>query len=134
MIVAYAFSRPFLLNEQIRASENQTFYKRHILKVIMRVPLTCLIASVLSFIFFQLVGDICCLPFLPRRRSIQKQRFACFQTSTCVIFVVLLLRPVRPVLSSLPVFDFPVLRPVGPRHLPAVHLPVFEVVSRQDRR
>lgn len=37
-------------------------------------------------------------------------------------------------LSSLLMFDFPVLRPVGHRHLPAVHLTVFEVVSRQDNR
>lgn len=54
IIVVYAFSRPFLLNEQIQISENQTFYKHHILKVITRVPLVCFIASVFSFIFFQL--------------------------------------------------------------------------------
>lgn len=54
VIVLYAFSRPFLLNEQIQISENQTFYKHHILKVIMRVPLICFFASILSFIFFQL--------------------------------------------------------------------------------
>lgn len=58
VIVLYAFSRPFLLNEQIQISENQTFYKHHILKVIMRVPLMCFFASISSFIFFQLVGDI----------------------------------------------------------------------------
>lgn len=56
VIVLYSFSRPFLLNEQIQVSENQTFYKHHILKVIMRVPLMCFIASIFSFIFFQLVG------------------------------------------------------------------------------
>ncbi|XP_049907192.1 endosomal/lysosomal proton channel TMEM175 isoform X1 [Epinephelus moara] len=54
VIVLYAFSRPFLLNEQIQISENQTFYKHHILKVIMRVPLMCFFASIFSFIFFQL--------------------------------------------------------------------------------
>lgn len=58
VIVLYAFSRPFLLNEQIQISENQTFYKHHILKVIMRVPLMCLFASIFSFIFFQLVGGV----------------------------------------------------------------------------
>lgn len=58
IIVVYAFSRPFLLNEQIQISENQTFYKHHILKVITRVPLVCFIASVFSFIFFQLVGQV----------------------------------------------------------------------------
>lgn len=56
VIVLYSFSRPFLLNEQIQASENQTFYKHHILKVIMRVPLMCFIAGIFSFIFFQLVS------------------------------------------------------------------------------
>ncbi|XP_036952948.1 endosomal/lysosomal potassium channel TMEM175 [Acanthopagrus latus] len=54
VIVLYAFSRPFLLNEQIQISEHQTFYKHHILKVIMRVPLMCFIATIFSFIFFQL--------------------------------------------------------------------------------
>ncbi|KAM4616445.1 endosomal/lysosomal proton channel TMEM175 [Polymixia lowei] len=54
VIVVYAFSRPFLLNEQIQISENQTFYKHHILKVIMRVPIMCFFASIFSFIFFQL--------------------------------------------------------------------------------
>lgn len=54
VIVLYAFSRPFLLNEQIQISENQTFYKHHILKVIMKVPIMCFFASIFSFIFFQL--------------------------------------------------------------------------------
>ncbi|XP_041856414.1 endosomal/lysosomal potassium channel TMEM175 [Melanotaenia boesemani] len=54
VIVLYAFSHPFLLNEQIQISENQTFYKHHILKVIMRVPIMCLFASIFSSIFFQL--------------------------------------------------------------------------------
>uniref|UniRef100_A0A3Q2QMZ2 Endosomal/lysosomal proton channel TMEM175 n=1 Tax=Fundulus heteroclitus TaxID=8078 RepID=A0A3Q2QMZ2_FUNHE len=54
VIVLYAFSRPFLLNEQIQISENQSFYKQHILKVIMRVPIMCFFASIFSFIFFQL--------------------------------------------------------------------------------
>lgn len=64
--MVYAFSRPFLLSEQIQISENRTFYKHHILKVIMRVPLMCFIASVFSFVFFQLVGDVCCFPPLRR--------------------------------------------------------------------
>ncbi|XP_028851325.1 endosomal/lysosomal proton channel TMEM175 isoform X1 [Denticeps clupeoides] len=54
IIVVYGFSRPFLLNSQIQISENQAFYKRHILKVIMRVPVVCLFASIFSFVFFQL--------------------------------------------------------------------------------
>lgn len=54
VIVLYAFSRPFLLNQQIQVSENHGFYKQHILKVIMRVPIMCFFASIFSFIFFQL--------------------------------------------------------------------------------
>lgn len=48
--------------------------------------------------------------------------------------VVLLLGAVGSYLSPLLICDFPVLRPVGHRHLPAVHLAVFEVVPRQDHR
>uniref|UniRef100_UPI003D6F8DD9 endosomal/lysosomal proton channel TMEM175 n=1 Tax=Danio rerio TaxID=7955 RepID=UPI003D6F8DD9 len=54
LIVLYGFSHPFLLNDQIQMSENQAYYKQHILKVIMRVPIMCLFASIFSFIFFQL--------------------------------------------------------------------------------
>ncbi|XP_041691787.1 endosomal/lysosomal potassium channel TMEM175 isoform X4 [Coregonus clupeaformis] len=54
VIVVYGFSRPFLLNDQIQVSENHVFYKHHILKVIMRVPIMCFFASIFSFIFFQL--------------------------------------------------------------------------------
>ncbi|KAL0979904.1 hypothetical protein UPYG_G00191370 [Umbra pygmaea] len=54
LIVLYGFRNPFLLNEQIQVSENQVFYKHHILKVIMRVPIMCLFASIFSFIFFPL--------------------------------------------------------------------------------
>ncbi|KAG5834253.1 endosomal/lysosomal proton channel TMEM175-like [Anguilla rostrata] len=54
VIVMYGFSHPFLLNDQIQISENQGFYKRHILKVILRVPVFCFIAIIFSFIFFPL--------------------------------------------------------------------------------
>ncbi|XP_076856924.1 endosomal/lysosomal proton channel TMEM175 isoform X2 [Brachyhypopomus gauderio] len=54
VIVLYGFSRPFLLNEHIQMSDNQAFYRHHILKVIMRVPIICFFASIFSFIFFQL--------------------------------------------------------------------------------
>ncbi|XP_053276166.1 endosomal/lysosomal proton channel TMEM175 isoform X2 [Pleuronectes platessa] len=70
VIVLYAFSRPFLLNEQIQISENRTFYKHHILKVIMRVPLMCLFASIFSVIFFQLsyvlLAIVIFLPYISR--------------------------------------------------------------------
>ncbi|XP_060927306.1 endosomal/lysosomal proton channel TMEM175 [Limanda limanda] len=70
VIVLYAFSRPFLLNEQIQISENRTFFKHHILKVIMRVPLMCLFASIFSVIFFQLsyvlLAIVIFLPYISR--------------------------------------------------------------------
>ncbi|XP_062418181.1 endosomal/lysosomal proton channel TMEM175 [Pungitius pungitius] len=70
VIVLYAFSRPFLLSEQIQISENRTFYKHHILKVIMRVPIMCFLASVFSFIFFQLsyalLAVVIFLPYISR--------------------------------------------------------------------
>ncbi|KAL2100129.1 hypothetical protein ACEWY4_004523 [Coilia grayii] len=66
VIVIYGFSRPFLLNEQIQISENQAYYKQHILKVIMRVPIMCLIASIFTFIFYQLAYVILAIViFLP---------------------------------------------------------------------
>ncbi|XP_051552524.1 endosomal/lysosomal proton channel TMEM175 [Myxocyprinus asiaticus] len=54
LIVLYGFSRPFLLNDHIQMSQNQAYYKQHILKVIMRVPIMCFFASIFSLIFFQL--------------------------------------------------------------------------------
>ncbi|KAI4820741.1 hypothetical protein KUCAC02_028710 [Chaenocephalus aceratus] len=70
VIVVYAFSRPFLLNEQIQISENLTVYKHHILKVIMRVPLMCFLASIFSFILFQisyvLLAIVIFLPYISR--------------------------------------------------------------------
>lgn len=56
VIVVYGFSRPFLLNEHIQLSENQAYYRRHILEVIMKVPIMCFFAGIFSFIFFQLVS------------------------------------------------------------------------------
>uniref|UniRef100_A0A665WLE2 Endosomal/lysosomal proton channel TMEM175 n=1 Tax=Echeneis naucrates TaxID=173247 RepID=A0A665WLE2_ECHNA len=63
MIVLYAFSRPFLLNHQIQTSENQTYYKHHILKVIMRVPLMCFFARAGS-VSYVLLGIIIFLPYI----------------------------------------------------------------------
>lgn len=39
-------------------SENQAYYKRRILEVIMRVPIMCLFASVFSIIFIEVVRDL----------------------------------------------------------------------------
>ncbi|KAB5528594.1 hypothetical protein PHYPO_G00142010 [Pangasianodon hypophthalmus] len=54
VIVLYGFSRPFLLNEHIQMSENQAYYRRHILEVIMRVPIMCFFAGIFAFIYFKL--------------------------------------------------------------------------------
>lgn len=54
IIVVYGFSRPYLLNQHIQMSENHAYYRRHILEVIMRVPIMCVFASIFSFIFLQL--------------------------------------------------------------------------------
>ncbi|KAI5613092.1 endosomal/lysosomal potassium channel TMEM175 [Silurus asotus] len=54
VIVLYGFSRPFLLNEHIQMSVNQAYYRRHILEVIMRVPIICFVAGVFAFIYFKL--------------------------------------------------------------------------------
>nr|XP_023679120.1 endosomal/lysosomal potassium channel TMEM175-like [Paramormyrops kingsleyae] len=51
VIVLYGFSQPFLLNDQIQVSENLAFYKKHILKVILRVPVFCFVAIIFSLIF-----------------------------------------------------------------------------------
>lgn len=109
VIVLYSFSRPFLLNEQIQASENQTFYKHHILKVIMRVPLMCFIASIFSFIFFQLVGCN------TKRLQSNHRHVALYIFFLAVSLTFLLLS---------------VLCAAGHRHLPALHLPESQVVSQ----
>ncbi|XP_057687234.1 endosomal/lysosomal proton channel TMEM175 isoform X2 [Corythoichthys intestinalis] len=53
-IVLYAFSRPFLLKDEIRACEECKMYKIHILKVLLRVPLMCFLAAICSFFCYQL--------------------------------------------------------------------------------
>ncbi|XP_061135141.1 endosomal/lysosomal proton channel TMEM175 isoform X1 [Syngnathus typhle] len=55
VIVLYAFGRPFLLQDQIQACEDRTVCRHHILKVLLRVPVMCLLAAVCSFFCYQLV-------------------------------------------------------------------------------
>ncbi|KAG9355121.1 hypothetical protein JZ751_001834 [Albula glossodonta] len=68
VIVVYGFSHPFLLNDQIQMSDNQDYYKWHILKVIFRVPILCLIAIIFSFIFtplsYVLLAIVVFLPYI----------------------------------------------------------------------
>ncbi|KYO35050.1 endosomal/lysomomal potassium channel TMEM175 [Alligator mississippiensis] len=70
VIVAYGFYHPYLLNHQIQVSENQTFYKHHILKIILRGPALCCLAAIFSFFFiplsYVLLGLVIFFPHLTR--------------------------------------------------------------------
>ncbi|XP_037981166.1 endosomal/lysosomal potassium channel TMEM175 isoform X2 [Motacilla alba alba] len=70
VIVAYGFYHPHLLNQQIQESENQNFYKRHILKIILRGPILCFLAAIFSFFFiplsYVLLGLVIVFPHLTR--------------------------------------------------------------------
>ncbi|XP_054041362.1 endosomal/lysosomal proton channel TMEM175 isoform X2 [Rissa tridactyla] len=70
VIVVYGFYHPHLLNQQIQVSENQNFYKRHILKIILRGPLLCFLAAIFSFFFiplsYVLLGLVIVFPHLTR--------------------------------------------------------------------
>uniref|UniRef100_A0A8C6TM30 Endosomal/lysosomal proton channel TMEM175 n=1 Tax=Neogobius melanostomus TaxID=47308 RepID=A0A8C6TM30_9GOBI len=48
VIVLYAFSRPHLLHPELQSSPHHAQYQHHILRVILRVPLMCLLASLRS--------------------------------------------------------------------------------------
>ncbi|XP_054842806.1 endosomal/lysosomal proton channel TMEM175 isoform X3 [Eublepharis macularius] len=51
VIVMYGFHHPYLLNHQIQVSEDQAFYKYHILKIILRGPTLSFFAAIFSFFF-----------------------------------------------------------------------------------
>ncbi|XP_077457226.1 endosomal/lysosomal proton channel TMEM175 [Stigmatopora argus] len=53
-MVLYAFGRPFLLEDGIREGGHCKTCKVDILKVLLRVPLTCLLAAICSFFCYQL--------------------------------------------------------------------------------
>ncbi|XP_020861057.1 LOW QUALITY PROTEIN: endosomal/lysosomal proton channel TMEM175 [Phascolarctos cinereus] len=67
-IVTYGFHYPYLLNRQIRQSENKAFYKQHILNIILRGPALCFFAAIFSFFFFPLsyllLGLVIFLPYI----------------------------------------------------------------------
>ncbi|XP_077674006.1 endosomal/lysosomal proton channel TMEM175 isoform X2 [Eretmochelys imbricata] len=70
VIVAYGFYHPYLLNHQIQMSENQAFYKHHILQIILRGPVLCFLAAIFSFFFvpmsYVLLGLVIFLPHITR--------------------------------------------------------------------
>ncbi|KAI1239846.1 hypothetical protein IHE44_0011281, partial [Lamprotornis superbus] len=70
LIVAYGFYHPHLLNQQIQESENQNFYKHHILKIILRGPVLCFLAAIFSFFFiplsYVLLGLVIVFPHVTR--------------------------------------------------------------------
>uniref|UniRef100_A0A8C8RPE5 Endosomal/lysosomal proton channel TMEM175 n=1 Tax=Pelusios castaneus TaxID=367368 RepID=A0A8C8RPE5_9SAUR len=69
-IVVYGFYHPNLLNHQIQASENRAVYQRHILEIILRGPVICFLAAIISFFFipvsYVLLGLVIFFPFVIR--------------------------------------------------------------------
>lgn len=70
VIVLYAFSQPHLLHPELQSSPHHAQYQEHILRVILRVPLMCLLASLAATIFFQLsyalLAIVIFLPYISR--------------------------------------------------------------------
>nr|XP_014435026.1 endosomal/lysosomal potassium channel TMEM175 [Pelodiscus sinensis] len=70
VIVVYGFYHPYLLNRQIQVSENQAFYKHHILQIILRGPVACFLAAIFSFFFipmsYVLLGLVFFFPHIAR--------------------------------------------------------------------
>ncbi|XP_033828665.1 endosomal/lysosomal proton channel TMEM175 [Periophthalmus magnuspinnatus] len=70
VIVLYAFSRPHLLHPQLQGSPDLSNYQHHILRVILRVPLMCLLASLVASVCFQLsyvlLAIVIFLPYISR--------------------------------------------------------------------
>ncbi|XP_074850660.1 endosomal/lysosomal proton channel TMEM175 [Carettochelys insculpta] len=70
IIVVYGFYHPCLLNHQIQVSENQAFYKRYILQIILRGPVLCFLAAIFSFFFipmsYVLLGLVIFFPYISR--------------------------------------------------------------------
>ncbi|XP_043915396.1 endosomal/lysosomal potassium channel TMEM175 [Protopterus annectens] len=66
LMVLYGFNNPYLLNHQIQMSENQLFYREHILKIIARGPIMCFFAGLLAFLSVPLAYTVLVLViFLP---------------------------------------------------------------------
>lgn len=70
VIVLYAFSRPSLLHPELQTNQDLSLYQNHILRVILRVPLMCLLASIATSICFQLsyvlLAIVIFLPYISR--------------------------------------------------------------------
>lgn len=70
VIVLYAFNQPHLLHPELQSSSHHTQYQHHILRVILRVPLMCLLASLVSVVCFQLayalLAIVIFLPYISR--------------------------------------------------------------------
>lgn len=70
VIVLYAFTQPHLLHPELQSSPHHAQYQQHILQVILRVPLMCLLASLASTICFQLsyalLAVVIFLPYISR--------------------------------------------------------------------
>ncbi|KAK7912738.1 hypothetical protein WMY93_012949 [Mugilogobius chulae] len=72
VMVLYAFSRPHLLHPQLQDRPDLSHYQHHILRVILRVPLMCLLASVTAAVCFQLsyvlLAIVIFLPYISAAR------------------------------------------------------------------
>lgn len=70
VIVLYGFSQPHLLHPELQRSPHHAQYQHHILRVILRVPLMCLLASLASTVCFQLayalLAIVIFLPYISR--------------------------------------------------------------------
>ncbi|XP_072289822.1 endosomal/lysosomal proton channel TMEM175 [Eucyclogobius newberryi] len=70
LMVLYAFSRPHLLHPQLQHSSDLLQYRHHILRVILRVPIMCLLASLAASVCFQLsyvlLAVVIFLPYVSR--------------------------------------------------------------------
>lgn len=70
VIVLYAFNQPHLLHPELQSSPHHAQYQHHILRVILRVPLMCLLASLASAVCFQLsyalLAIVIFLPYISR--------------------------------------------------------------------
>ncbi|XP_062985179.1 endosomal/lysosomal proton channel TMEM175 [Elgaria multicarinata webbii] len=79
IIVLYGFHHPYLLNHQIQESENQEFYKYHILKIILRGPTLSFLAAIFSFFFIPLsymfLGLVIFFPHLSHLTKWFKSKF-----------------------------------------------------------
>lgn len=83
----YGFHHPYLLNHEIQESENQAFYKYHILKIILRGPTLSLIAAIFSFFFIPLVSPASIGTVIHRLYHSKELKYALGDQAVLVLYV-----------------------------------------------